>query len=743
MVYFLPSQPPVSLFYCLVFLGLGFYFLQPSYLKVIAFALFGFCWVSLYLVYFSPSELPVNWQKKNLVVEGKVVSLVAYQKDSQTFRFKTDEVNHNNCQWLLRLGIYHHHLDIQPGQRWRFTVRLKRPHNSANPGGFNMERWMRAQGLTASGYVVSGEKQKTIIPTFHDPILMLRAYLHREIEYCMNHSKVSGLVQALAIGDKGQVPQYQRLLFQKTGTSHLLAISGLHIGFAAAIFYGLMFFLWRRLTRLSMVFPAQKAAAMAAIVAGVMYSLLAGFSLPTQRAVVMLMVLMLYRLRSYPLPAWRALKMALWIILLADPLAILSVSFWLSFGAVFVISYCLWGRWDSRRRWRKSMHLQWSITMGLTPLMLLYFQQISLVSPIANVIAIPFTGFIIVPLILFACLFLFLNHAIASFLFYLSGKCLEGLLWFLKTLSDLPHSTYSFSISSHIGFLFIVAAILLMLLPKGIPARYLSLVLLLPSLFPFRTVLPYGQAEMTVLDVGQGLAVFIQTAHHTLLYDTGPRYSSDSDAGESIIFPYLSFNGISHLDTIIVSHADSDPSGGVHSLLSSESVAEILTSDPRGIHVNHAKRCRAGQHWVWDGVHFNILYPNSNRQGSTNNRSCILKVTTGNSSALLPGDIEKPVEQWLFKYDSNELKSSILIAPHHGSQTSSSFDFLRTVSPEWVVFSVGYLNRFHFPNSLVVHRYSVLGVKMLQTDKSGAIQFGLSAAGVRLLDQYRDNLGWV
>jgi len=405
-----------------------------------------------------------------------------------------------------------------------------------------------------------------------------------------------------------------------------------------------------------------------------------------------------------------------------DPWAVLAPGFWLSFGAVAVIAYALGGRLRRPHWLREAINTQWAVTLGLLPLLLVLFQQASVISPIANAFAIPIISLVVVPFTLLGALFR-MDWAL-QFAHAIMATCMQFLQW----CGDLPFSTWQQHAPPAWTLLPALLGVLWILLPRGFPMRWLGLAGLLPMILlePPRPAL--GAMQVSVLDVGQGLAVTLRTTTHTLIYDTGPRYSSQSDSGSRIIVPYLRGEGIRQLDGLIVSHNDTDHSGGMASVLAQMPVDWVVSSlaDNTPVLATHEHMlCYAGQSWMWDGVRFDMLHPSSSSYEDAdikdNNRSCVLRVTSQFGSLLLTGDIEREAEQELLETLPDKLAVDVLVVPHHGSKTSSTPAFIAAVQPKVTIFTVGYRNRFGHPKQAVLERYAQIGSKAYRSDNDGAV----------------------
>ncbi len=501
----------------------------------------------------------------------------------------------------------------------------------------------------------------------------------------------------------------------------------------AGLAFGFISFVWRRIERLSLDLPARKAAIIAGLVAALLYSLVAGFSIPTQRTLYMLAIFAIALWSGRQVSMTRVLAIALFIVVLLDPWSVNAPGFWLSFGAVAVIAYALSGQIALPHWLAGSIKTQWAVTIGLVPALILMFGQTSLISPVANSIAIPLVSLLVVPLALLGS-FLPFDWAL-----YLSHSIFAVCMLILNWLAVLPNATWQQQGPPVWTIILSTLGVLWLLLPKGFPMRWLGMALFIPMLFvqPKRSEL--GAMQVTVLDVGQGLSVVVETKNRTLLYDTGPRYSAQSDSGSRIIMPFLRGEGVTRLDGLMLSHNDLDHSGGLNAVLAQMPVRWLDSSIPAdakiGDTIDHQPvklmRCYAGQHWAWDNVEFEVLYPtieSYDTELTDNNRSCVLKITSEYGSILLTGDIEKEAEAVLLETHLEALESDILVAPHHGSKTSSSTSFIQAVDPSTTIFTVGYLNRFNHPKPIVIERYIDNMSDVIRSDFAGAIQLSFAAS---------------
>ena len=650
---------------------------------------------------------------------------------------------------------------VEPGARWQLLVRLQRPHGNANPDGFDYEVWLLEQHLRATGQVRANaasvglnRQMSAFVPRFATVVERTRAMVRAKILAALPESPYAGVLVALVIGDQRAIPQADWTVFNRTGIGHLVSISGLHITMIAGLFATLMHFFWRRSfftgANLPLWLPAQKAAALTAAVTALLYVLLAGFGVPAQRTLYMLWVvaaaLWCGRLGSIS----HVLCLAAAVVLLLDPWAVLWPGFWLSFGAVAIILYAAAGRLPepvgpTRRarllgQLRAGAHVQYIVTLGLVPLTLLLFGQVSLVSPLANAVAIPLVSILVAPLALAGSV---LPAPLSVLLLQAAHGLFAALATFLGWLSSLPAAVWSAPLPAFWMFGGALVGALWLLAPHGWPGRWLGACAWLPLLCNQPSAPAPGAMTVTAFDVGQGMALLIETAHHRLLYDTGPMYGPGSDGANRVVLPYLKARGINHLDGVIVSHSDNDHSGGALSLLAAIPVDWVASSLPDDSPIAAAapghRHCIAGQRWEWDGIDFEILHPDAasydNPKWKPNARSCTLKLTQASASMLLPADIEAPQERALVANAPERLQATVLLAPHHGSGTSSTLAFLQAVRPQVAVFQLGYRNRYHHPRPDVYARYGELGIERVRNDTAGAIT--LQFASSLTIGEYR------
>lgn len=718
--------------FALSVLGLVYYVFYSKHVIRIIFAFcFGVLWILIFIHLQWIHSLPKDFENKTVNVIGTIATIPEQQNQITKFNFNIRKIqNKNNYIYenvRTHLSYYGKDLDLIAGQTWKFSVRLKRPHGLMNPGGFDYEAWLFENKIRATGYVIENNQNKLLRnDLFSHPIDRIREKINNRINQILENNPTNGLIRALTVGVRDGITQDQWQVFRKTGTTHLMAISGLHIGLCAGFFYFLINLLWRRLGNLPLKIPSQKAAAIAAIIGALFYSLLSGFALPAQRSLIMIAIFMLGIIRGKHLISWNAICLALLIILLIDPFATLSPGFWLSFSAVALINYGLNSRIYPSGFWWKWGRIHWVITLGLLPITLFCFQQVSLFGFVSNIFAIPTVSIFVVPICLLGVLFLFISPIVGSLLLKLSALLMFWIVTLLRWISSFQFLFWQHSIHDYRVLITSTIGVLLLIMPKGFPGRWIGVIWILPLCFCYPAMPKYGDLWFTLLDVGQGLSAVVRTQHHVLIYDTGPRLNPSFDTGTAVVLPYLSYEGIKKVNMLVISHGDNDHIGGADSILQNIPVKKIVTSVPDRFPKMNAKFCKENTSWNWDGVRFEFLYPSNKLRNLGNNSSCVLLIQATKQGVLLTGDIEKDAEKYLLQHDKNRLNSTILVAPHHGSRTSSGLSFIKAVDPKYVLFPVGYLNRYHFPNDRVVKRYKYINAELFDTANFGAIEFKIT-----------------
>src|SRR3989338_5458423 len=715
-------------------------------------------------------SLPDGWQGRDIEVVGVVAELPRRYERGLRFGFDVEQTVTRvpGQEFFVPQASVPQHiyprtysdgktapLELRAGERWRLTLRLKQPHGAANPHGFDFEMWALERSIRAVGYVHNSEKLLAGHPKGDNRridelaaglgyrIETWREAVRDKFDATLGSAPYAGVLSALAIGDQNSIPPPQWQIFTRTGVNHLMSISGLHITMLASLAFAAVYWLWRRSTRLTLFLPARKAAALAALLVATGYALLSGFAVPAQRTVYMVgaVAAALWLNRNFSL--WQIVSIALLGVLIPDPWAVMSAGFWLSFGAVVLILYVTAHRIGSNHWLAEYASVQLAMAIGLTPLLLRLFQQASLVSPLANAIAIPLVSLVVVQLALLGAV-LPPSFSYGETPLWLAHIVMDGVMHFLEWLNALPQAVWTQHAPPAWSIAVAMLGALWILLPRGFPARWLGFLLLLPIFLNTPEPPAQGALRLIVFDVGQGLSVAAQTRQHALLYDTGPDFSGEADSGNRILIPALRALGIAELDGMILSHDDSDHTGGAASLMQAMPVGWVSSTLP-ATHpllqqAPHTRRCLDGASWNWDGGQFEILHPASGNDGAKkphdNDQSCVLHISIGAHSVLLAGDIEKASETRLIREHADRLYTSLLVAPHHGSKSSSSLDFVAATLPDYAVFTAGYRNRFGHPREEVLQRYADSGAELLRSDEDGAILVEMSTQGLQV-ERYR------
>ncbi len=728
------------------------------------------CWAMNWGSWQLATRLPPPLEGVDITVEGIVDGLVseagnADDRHIQRFDFRVHRVylagawhSVNALSGLpvlqgqrfprrLRLSVYHGS-KVSGGEGWQWVVRLKRPHGFANPGGFDYERWLLSRGLGATGYVRrSAENELSSwkrLPEIDDPLQRWRSTMKVRIGSLLGQDRSAAVIQALALGERSQLDDISTDRIQQLGLSHLLAISGLHIGLAGACGW----WLGRTLGGfLAIGLPHRLAGPnlgwLMSVAVAIGYGSLAGFSLATQRALIMLLVAAIWYLGGRRYSAWLGWWLSMLIVLCLQPLAILEAGFWFSFLAVAVLMVSLA---VPATHWRARLWQLCKVQLGLFVfvggLQLFWGMPVSALSPLANWLAIPYISVLAVPLILLALALNLLSDgltgsfdggmigSLADKVWLLSGLFLDGFWWMLDQLASLPAWLLlkPWQSIAPAALLLALLGFALLLLPFNRWSRVLGLMMASTLIWPVvgtdwlpaedrgkRTI------QLTVLDVGQGLAVVAGDGKEWLLYDTGPRYSEHFNAGEAILLPFMRNKAIERFRWGVISHWDTDHSGGFPALSGQGKVVRWLMSEARGSQLDRA--CEPGS-WQVGAWQVEVLGAGS---GQGNNESCVLLLQSRGIRVLLPGDIEREREAALLLHPALQTPVDILLAPHHGSITSSTPGFVTQLSPRWVVFSAGYRNRYRHPHPIVVERYRRSQARLFMTAEEGAVHFQINA----------------
>jgi competence protein ComEC len=730
---YLPELPP---WYCYasVFAALLALRWRPAWLPAIF--LLGFFWAAYQAQATLDDVLDARLEGRTVLVQGTVADLPGKRSNrSLRFLFHADRLDAGDG-WKkftrkLRLSWYQTREIPALGDRWQLAVRLKRPHGNANPGGFDYERWLFQQRISATGYVRDDKRNCRL----EGQSWLFTDGMRKTIAAWFNTREHAppglALIRALTIGDAGAIDPAQWDALRATGTTHLMVISGTHISLVAGLVFWLTRLFWSRLGGWPESVPSVRVAVVTALLSAIFYAFLTGMGIPSRRALIMLAVGMTALLAGRWSRPVHVLCLAVIATLMIDPLAVLATGWWLSFWAVSVIFYITSGRLGHNSLWHKLTCVHIVLAVAMLPLLLVFYQQASLIAPLANVIAVPWVSLLVVPTALLGTLLLFISTTAAGMLLNLSAGLMDTLWPCLAWLASLDfallnqHQPLTWTLPPAIAGLFLLFA------PRGFPGKWLGLMLLLPMLAAGPPGPAFGEAWVTLLDVGQGLSTVIRTHDHTLVYDAGPSYSPGFDTGRTVVVPYLRSQGVGRIDKLFVSHGDNDHIGGVPSLLKGYPVADVEAGIPERLKMRKALQCHRGEHWRWDGVDFSVLHPDARSYRKGNNSSCVIRIEVqGGRRVLLTGDIEAESERILLQESRDRLPVDVLVVPHHGSLTSSLPAFVETVRPDYALFPTGYRNRFRFPREPVLDRYRKAGSVLLDTAPLGAITIRLRSGGL-------------
>lgn len=715
--------------------GLGWARLNRA--RVIAAALLGIGWAGLHLQWSLAAQLPPSLESQEFTLNGAVVNLPQHEQRRTRFQFRVDTdagMPGALRGRLLQVAWYDdfaatapgQRMQLRAGERWQLRLRLRTPRGLANPGGFDAERHALAQRISAHGIVRQSPPARRLGAPYG-----LQAW-RGEMAVRIGESVSSGsarYVQALALGDTRGLTEADWQLLRTTGLTHLIAISGFHVGMVAMALGCLVAGVWWLLPWLGRRCPRPQAVAIGAMLGATAYAAVAGFGLPTVRTVLMVGVVVLARLGRRPLDIAGALAIAALVIVLVDPLSVLAAGFWLSFAGVAWLVWCL----PERTHWLPGfLSAQRVATLGLLPLSVVLFGQASAVGPLANLLAIPWWSLVVVPLALLGTALEALHGGAGVVAWRASAWCFD-LSWpWIQALGAAPYALWWLPEPQWLALPLALLGVGWVLMPAGVPGKALAWLLWLPLLWPPRERPQQGGFELIVLDVGQGLAVLLRTQRHVMLYDAGPAVRDGFDAGERVVVPALRALGVRGLDRLVISHGDQDHAGGVPAVQALLPVADTIA--PPGLQPT-ATSCVAGKMWEWDGVRFEFLHPTDGFPYLRNESSCVLRVQGRYGAALLTGDIGEVIEQGLLRRARPKLRADVVLAPHHGSTGSSSPAFIAATGARLVLVSSGHGNRFGHPREDVVRRWQHSGAEVLGTADSGALRVWLGPEGLQLRER--------
>ncbi|WP_426699928.1 DNA internalization-related competence protein ComEC/Rec2 [Rhodanobacter sp. Col0626] len=691
--------------------------------------LFGVAWAVWRGGLAMDARLPRELEGRDFMVIGTIADLPLARTDASSFSLRVESATLDGqptaLHGLLTVSWYDGAPALQPCTRWRLLLRLKRPRGLLDPGGADSERSALERGIVATGYVRDDPANRPLDATLWC-VDGVRDAVARGIAVRVHDPHDAALLQAFSVGDTRGLTQQDWAVARANGVSHLIAISGFHVGVAAVFGVWLAMLAYALWPRLGLRLPRVQAQAATALLVAGAYSALAGFGLPTVRTLLMIAVVTLARCSRRGSSGAQSLALAMIAILLIDPLAVLAAGFWLSFVGVSFLMLCLQARGRGLRAFLHELSAgQLVMTVALLPLTMWFFGQASLVGALSNLIAVPLISFVVVPCVLFGTLSLGLCPPLAMPAFWLAARIAHAQWWLLERMATWPGAQwYLPAIQPHALLLALFGA-LWMFLPRGLPLRWLGLLLFLPLLWPARLLPAEGGFQVWVLDVGQGLSVLVRTRGHVLVYDAGARFPSGFDLGEAVVLPSIHALGLDRLDMLMISHGDNDHAGGAGAVAAAFPQASRYAGEPSRMHIP-MRQCMAGQSWQWDGVSFRVLSPTAGEGDRDNDSSCVLLVEGRHGRLLMTGDISSRMEPSVAAA-LGPGPSTLLLVPHHGSKTSSSDAFIDAIRPPLAVVSAGWHNHFGHPKPEVLARYARAHVPVFNTAMEGAIPLNFPA----------------
>ncbi len=712
---------------------------RGAYRRLFGMLLVGFGFSGLHTAHALAMQLPLALENKVLTVSGRIDDLPVHESRRTRFEFVVDD---DDAQppalrgTRLRLGWFDDDIRaravLRAGSRWRLPLRLRAPQGLRNPGGGDGEKQALAARITATGYVLEPTLAQSLSPPAGIAAWRERGSAHIALAVPSSSSR---FVRALALGDTRALDDDDWARLRAAGLTHLIAISGFHVGLVAGFFGVLAAAFWWLMPGLCRWLPRPFAAGVGAVIGAFAYAAMTGFALPTLRTALMIAVLVFARClrRHQRMPD--SLALACVVLLLLDPLSVLGAGFWLSFAGVAWLLWCLpvgakGGPWVMVRGF---LGAQAVATLGLLPLSVVLFGQASFAGPFANLLAVPWWSLVVIPMALLGLLLDSLHAGLGDGLWQLSAWCFD-LLWpVLRATADSPLAMAWLPEPRWFALPLALLSAFWLMLPRAVPGKPLAALLLLPLLWPSRDLPRQGEVQLQVIDVGQGLSVLVRTAHHSLLYDMGPAMPDGYDAGERAVVPTLHALGVHVLDAAVVSHGDNDHAGGWPSVSRAFPVLAMLA--PEGSPTPGIGNCVAGQSWEWDGVRFRVLHPTRWFPYLGNESTCVIRVETAHGTALLTGDMGAVIEQRLLARNPHDVRNDVVLVAHHGSAGSSSDAFIRASGARLALISSGVGNRFGHPKPEVVQRWCDAGAEVLDTARSGSMRVWLGRDGLQVQER--------
>ncbi len=683
------------------------------------------------------SRIDNRYAGDSIVAQVRIASFP--ERNGDRLSFAADTIASPLLPPRVRLSWYQTDTEVRIGDVWQLELRLRRPRGASNPGGFDYEAWLLRERIGAVGYVVSGPRNRLIDAHAASLTQRLRQHVVERLVAVTGDAGETAVLAAITVGARHLITTEQWQRYARTGTSHLMAISGLHVSLAAAGGY-----LLAVLVAAGMPFAANRhlLATTGALVVAVGYASWSGFAVPAQRASLMVGLAAAAIVSRRELTPSVVVATVCVAIVTLWPLASMAPGFKLSFAAVLVLLWVARRYPGARARRlpeavRRLGVMQIALLLGLMPLTVLEFSRVAFAAPLVNALAVPLFSFVTVP---FALTGVVLDGVLspvgdrALLVAAYSLRMLEQLIQFTARLPGVEFLAPQITIA---GWVLVCTPLIWVVLPTGWPGRNVAFVAVGALLLYQPPRPPPGCVDIDVLDVGQGLAAVATTHRHSLVYDTGPAYRSGGSAATSTLLPFLRFRGVSKLDALIVSHADLDHAGGVTALLAGIKTDKVWSGEALPAPGTRSRPCVAGEAWLYDGIRFEFVYPSSTVTYDGNDASCVLLVTAGTHRILLPGDIERPAERMLVQTGSLPAVTAVVV-PHHGSLTSSSLPLVAALRPELAVVSAGFGNHWGLPRQEVVMRWQQVGAEVVTTGTAGAVGMRVCAhSGLQTVTRQR------
>ncbi|WMJ68621.1 DNA internalization-related competence protein ComEC/Rec2 [Stenotrophomonas sp. 24(2023)] len=715
-------------------------------------ALFGLGWATVHAHMALQAQLPAGDPPRNVQVIGQVMDLPRHGPQHSRFLLRVIRCDALPALQGRRLQVSWHDLShgarggsagdpsaarrtVDAGAHWQLPLRVRPPRGRINPGGIDGERQAVLAGLAGTAQVRQGLARQ------QQPAQGLSAWRQRlaariGVQVPAGQAR---FVQALALGDTRGLQAQDWDALRALGLTHLIAISGFHVGLVAGFAALLVQLPWRLWPALPRRWPRPQVAAVAAAVGGAGYALLAGAELPTLRTAAMIALVALARAGRRPLAVGQALALAAIGMVLAAPLSVLAAGFWLSFGGVLWLLWCLSGPGARGllATLRSFLAAQGVASLALLPLTVALFGQASLWGPLVNLPVIPWWSLVVVPLALLGTGLEAVWPGLGQGVLQLAATAFDASWRALLPLARHSGSVWWLPQAPGWAVPLALAGVFWALLPRGAGGALAAPLLCLPLLWPPRDRPAPGALALLVVDAGQGTAVLVRTARHALWYDLGP---PGEDPAGRLLRPVAQALGQGPPQRLLLSHADADHAGGLPSARQQWPQASVLA--PPGAGVPGAEACQQGLRWRWDGVDFQVLHPLPAGPYTGNESSCVLRIQTAHGSVLLAGDIGHASERRLLQAMPDALAARVVLVPHHGSAGSSSPAFVQAVAPQLALVSAGHGNRFGHPRLPVVQRWQAAGAEVLSTADAGAIHVWLGVQGLQVREQRVYSARW-